>query len=97
MSVLLSASVSQSLSAETNVSHEMVMQCSLWIDKIQSYEIQMSSVRNKQVGGKTEGSKKGNFHTNKFLATATTNFMATASTPPPPFLFRIKMKHHKNH
>lgn len=54
MSVLRPASISQSLLAKTKVSHEMVMQHSLWIDKIKSDEIQMSSVRNKQVWGKNE-------------------------------------------
>lgn len=68
ISVLRPASISHSLLLfSTNVSHEMVMQHSLWITKIKSDEIQMSSVRNKKVWGK-KMTMREKVHKNKFLA-----------------------------
>lgn len=51
-----------------NVSHETVMQPSLWIHKTESDEIQMSFVRNKQVWGKNESKReKISTQTNSWL------------------------------
>lgn len=51
----------------TNGLYEMVMQCSLWIDKIKNVETQISYVRNKHVWCT---SLRENLHINKSLAGA---------------------------
>lgn len=59
--VLMPASIAQTLLAKMNVSHEMVMQPSLWIHKTKSDEIQMLSVRTNKSGAKMKEESERKF------------------------------------